>query len=117
MSLQEQLEHERRIINAATPGPWENEGWGEISQHWSRPEPWKPVVSKEVLCGTYCMGGSADGVIETADADFIVHARTSLPQRNAQLQAVLELVREQQAQGYNAVSLDRLTRAIEEATP
>ena len=35
--------------NAATEGPWEADGT-EISQHWSCPEPWKPVASNEVAC-------------------------------------------------------------------
>ena len=120
MNLQEQLDHERRIINAATDGPW---------------APWLDQDGTEHMKGMLMVGNAAAVIpegetwIEGVDVNpvahcytpedrvFIAHARTALPQRNAQLQAVLELVREQQAQGYNAVSLDHLTRAIEEATP
>ena len=35
----EKLAELRRLLDAATPGPREADS-GEISQHWSRPEPW-----------------------------------------------------------------------------
>ena len=62
----------------ATPGPWESDG-GEISQHWSRPKPWLPVISTDVACISYCYGGSASGVENKADAEFIAASRTDVP--------------------------------------
>lgn len=75
MSMLDEIE--ARLV-AATPGPWENEGAGEVAQHWSRPSPWGPVVSTEVSCGSYCLGGSSKGVVNDADADLIAHAPTDL---------------------------------------
>ena len=60
----------RERAEAATPGPWEADG-GEISQHWSRPEPWQPVASGEVACMAYCYGGSARGIDRDEDAAYI----------------------------------------------
>ena len=109
MNLEEQLEEERRIINTATEGPWEiQQGTPTMSGNtWTLRVQGKPGI--RIGAHEYQHGAG--------NSDFIVHARTALPLRNAQLQAVLRLVREERAQGYNAVSLDRLTRAIKEATP
>ena len=81
----------------ATPGPWESDG-GEISQHWSRPKPWLPVISTDVACISYCYGGSASGVENKADAEFIAASRTDVPWlldqvelRDKALEAVMEL--------------------------
>lgn len=60
----------RERAEAATPGPWEADG-GEISQHWSRPEPWQHVASGEVDCMAYCYGGSARGIDRDEDAAYI----------------------------------------------
>lgn len=76
--------------DAATEGPWEA-SVGEISQSWERPEPWKPIVSTDVSCMGYCYGGSAAGVEEEADAEFIAAARTDLPRLIAAVRAVLEV--------------------------
>lgn len=65
--------------NAATEGPWENYGGGEINQHFSLPEPWATVVSTDVACMAYCYGGSAAGVERDEDAEFIAHARDDVP--------------------------------------
>ena len=91
--LHARLAENQRVIEASTPGPWESEGGGEIGQHWSRPEPWKPIVSTQVSCGSYCYGGSAEGVREEADAEFITAARTEWPRVNEAVRAVLEVHR------------------------
>ena len=76
---------------AATPGPWTTNGAGEVSQHWSCPQPWKTVVGTEVACMAYCYGGSAKGVERDEDAEFIAAARTDVPALVDALRAVLEL--------------------------
>ncbi len=63
----------RRLAEAATPGPWEEIG-GEITQYWTRPEPWLDIVSTKVTCSPYCHGGTAAGVERTEDAEFIAAA-------------------------------------------
>ena len=68
----------RARLAAATPGPWENDGGGEVGQHWSSPQPLASIVSTEVSCMAYCYGGSAAGVIRDEDADFIAHAPTDI---------------------------------------
>ena len=77
--------------NAATDGPWDYDGCGEISQHFSLPEPWATVVSTDVACMGYCYGGSAAGVERDEDAEFIADARTAMPKMRAALEAVLAL--------------------------
>ena len=84
------LAERRRIEQAASEGPWEHEGVGEISQHFSLPEP-ATVVSTDVACMGYCYGGSAAGVERDEDAAFIADARTSAPKMRAALEAVLAL--------------------------
>ena len=66
----------RALAEKATPGPWEADG-NEVSQHWSRPEPWKTVASSEVACMSYCYGGSGRGIENEADAEFIAAANPS----------------------------------------
>ena len=78
----------RELLAAATEGPWEADGT-EISQHWSCPEPWKPVASNEVACMAYCYGGSGRGIEREDDANLIADARTSLPRALDALEAVL----------------------------
>ena len=80
----------RRIEQAASEGPWEHEGVGEIIQHFSLPEP-ATVVSTDVACMAYCYGGSAAGVERDEDADFIADARTALPKALNALESVLAL--------------------------
>lgn len=80
-------------VEAATDGPWENDGNG-ISQSWMRPEPWLQVVTQEVNCGTYCQGGSCSGVIRSADADFISHAREDIPLLLAEVHRLRTLIGE-----------------------
>ena len=82
--------------NAATDGPWDYDGCGEISQHFSLPEPWATVVSTDVACMAYCYGGSAAGAERDEDAEFIAHARDDVPRLLAEvrrLQAADERVR------------------------
>lgn len=87
----ETLARIRAQADAATPGPWETDGTGEVSQHWSRPEPWETVVGTGVSCMSYCYGGSAKGVERVEDAAFIAAARTNVPALADALDAVLEL--------------------------
>lgn len=68
----------RRLLDAATPGPWETDGC-EVSQHWSRPEPWRTIASSEVSCGPYCYGGRGQGIEQTEDATLIVAAVNAIP--------------------------------------
>lgn len=80
---------ERRSIHAAaTEGPWEADGT-EISQHWSRPEPWAVVASNEIACMAFCYGGSARGIEHEEDANAAVDAFNTLPALVAMVEAVL----------------------------
>ena len=97
MSAADWLAERRRIEQAATKGPWENDGGGEINQHFSLPEPWATVVSTDVACMAYCYGGSAAGVERDEDAEFIAHARDDVPALLAEvrrLRAMEQRVRE-----------------------
>ena len=85
--IQEWLDQGKTLAGQATQGPWEADGC-EVTQHWSRPEPWQTIVGTEVSCMGYCYGGSAKGVERDEDAEFIADARTRLPQALNALQAV-----------------------------
>ena len=86
--IRAQIEEERRIIEAASEGPWHvtdrGIGW-EVSREPLEDKPddpgfWPATVN--------------DGLRETfskTDATFIAHARAALPVRNAQIEAVLAL--------------------------
>lgn len=87
----ETLARIRKRADAATPGPWETDGTGEVSQHWSRPEPWETVVGTGVSCMSYCYGGSAKGAERVEDAKFIAAARTDVPRLVDALEKVLNL--------------------------
>ena len=63
----------RRLAENATPGPWQAYGF-TVTQHWTRPEPWLTIAGDDVSCGGYCYGGTARGIEELADADFIAAA-------------------------------------------
>ncbi len=95
MSAAEWIAQRRELLDAATEGPWETDGF-EITQHWSLPEPWKTVASNEVVCMAYCYGGSARGIEHEDDARFIADARTSLPRALDALEAVLALHRKRE---------------------
>lgn len=88
--ITEWIKERRRIHNKATEGPWESDGGGEIGQHWSRPEPWRNVVSTEVACMAYCYGGSAAGVENDDDAAAIVDGHNTLPAALIMIEKVLE---------------------------
>ena len=88
--LTDRLDEIEARADAATPGPWEADVT-EVSQHWSRPEPWATVVSSEVHCMAYCYGGIGRGIEREADAEFIAAARTALPKALDALEAVLAL--------------------------
>ena len=90
MSAADWLAERARIEQAASEGPWEHEGVGEIIQHFSLPEP-ATIVSTDVACMGYCYGGSAAGVERDEDAEFIADARTAMPKMRAALEAVLAL--------------------------
>ena len=88
--IQEWLDKGKELTDQATQGPWDTDGC-EVTQHWSRPEPWQTIVDTEVSCMDYCYGGSAKGVERYEDAEFIADARTRLPQALAVIQAVMEI--------------------------
>ena len=89
MGARDELDQIRQRADAATDGPWEADGT-EVSQHWSRPQPWETVASSEVACMAYCYGGSARGIEREADAEFIAASRTDVPCLVAALTAVLD---------------------------
>ena len=70
---------------AATPGPWEPDVDGSISQHWTCHQPWGEIVSTDVECLSCCYGGRASGVANGADREFIAHARTDVPRLVAEI--------------------------------
>lgn len=90
-NLTDRLDEIEARAEAATLGPWEA-GVTEVSQHWSRPEPWATVVSNEVACMAYCYGGYGRGIERETDAEFIAAARTDVPQLVAALRAVLDVI-------------------------
>ena len=96
----ETLARIRAQADAATPGPWETDGTGEVSQHWSRPEPWETVVGTGVSCMSYCYGGSAKGAERAEDAKFIAASRTDVPALVSALEAVLEIHQEDLFRGH-----------------
>lgn len=118
MSITDQLEEERCIINAATAGPWITEWHGD---DW-----WYSIygaaAGEEVLPEV----ATLDYRESKADAEFIAHARTALPIRNAQVEAVRKVADDLDAEADNifgnadvrlnaAVWAMRIRRAIEEA--
>ena len=90
--IQAWIDKGKTLASQATEGPWQTDGC-EVTQHWSRPEPWQTIVDTEVSCMDYCYGGSAKGVERDEDAGFIADARTRLPRALAALQAVLDMHR------------------------
>lgn len=109
--LTEQLKAERQIVEAATEGPWIAEYSGEQG---NCVLPSDAQSTREAVAVTRLYD-------RQADAEFIAHARTALPQRNAQVQAVLKMTddlpdpgpRTGYAAGYNQACRD-IRRAIEE---
>lgn len=97
--IRAQLEQEREIIQSATDGPWEAD---PLEGDLTGPE-----------------GGFVMEVLAWLDPDatFIAHARTALPIRNAQVEAVLGVIDEpQEGQPLEVHALRaRVRRAIEEA--
>ena len=89
------LEPIKERLAAATPGPWDADGT-EVSQHWSRPEPWLTIATNEVDCMAYCYGGRGRGVERVEDAEFIAHAPEDIRALLAEvkrLQGELKLLR------------------------
>ena len=79
--IRAQLEEERRIIDAATEGPWE-----------AIPTPCWSIAAQDHECGCgACWSDVADGIENDADAAFIAHARTGYPLALRALQTVMEL--------------------------
>ena len=108
------------LTEAATEGPWVADGT-EITQHWSRPEPWLPIASDDVVCMAYCYGGSARGIESDADAEFIAHAREMVPALLGFVKDVLTLIDEDHCPGgceHDAIDAevlgDRIKRALME---
>ena len=79
------LDHTQKLDGAATPGPWvwsepDPEWTGDYYGVWERDEDMPPVAATH-----------APGEYGKADAEWIAHARTALPQAVAALRAVLDL--------------------------
>ena len=79
------LDHTQKLDQAATPGPWvwsepDPEWTGDYYGVWERDEDMPPVAATH-----------APGEYGKADAEWIAHARTALPQAVAALQAVTDL--------------------------
>lgn len=79
------LDHTQKLDQAATPGPWvwsepDPEWTGDYYGVWERDEDMPPVAATH-----------APGEYGKADAEWIAHARTALPQAVAALRAVIEL--------------------------
>lgn len=110
MSATDLLAAWKSATKHATPGPWEADG-AEITQSWTRPEPWETVVSGEVKCMSYCYGGSCAPIRNDADAAFIVAARTAMPKLVAALEAVLVACEDRKSGGSPLLS-GREIRAI-----
>lgn len=133
-STRTELEEERRIIEAATPGPWvaydhsdgtytseNNAGWWWVWQE-SRLPYYGGVLNVEDAGAPYGAIGEAgitdqrDGNQERADAEFVAHARTALPLRNTQVDVVfakLDELDQSLSSDVQEIALD-LRRAIEE---
>ena len=111
-NTQEWLDKGRALADQATQGPWDTDG-REVTQHWSRPEPWQTIVDTEVSCMDFCYGGSAKGVERYEDAEFIADSRTRLPQALNALQAVLEIHKPFHADHYyNGMDGESLHRLV-----
>ena len=98
------LDHLEALANAATEGPWEAD-CTEVSQHWSRPEPWHTVSSSEVDCGSYCYGGSARGIERVEDAEFIASSRTAVPALIAEVLRLRAQVEQVKAEAWDEGNL------------
>ena len=81
--IRAQLAEERRLIGEATEGPWEFDLDGDVQ---GRRKGMYPDPEMDPIVG--CLEQPEDNA-------FIAHARTALPVRNAQVQAVLALHREE----------------------
>lgn len=93
------LDEWKAMEAAATPGPWEADG-GEISQHWSLPEPWQRVVQTDVACMSYCYGGTSAGVEHTVDAAFIAASRTVIPRLIAAVEEAQDMIAAMESRGH-----------------
>lgn len=109
MTAREFLAAVQQRADAATDGPWEADGT-EVSQHWSRSQPWETVASNEIACMAYCYGGSARGIEREADAEFIAASRTDVPRLVAALTAALDELDEWG--GRNSLGLAPRLRAV-----
>lgn len=118
--LENELRAEREIISRATAGPWRwskesDAPWGDcgpdLETEWLEDDGYPAIVGA-------AYGYDASGfTISDEDATFIAHARTALPLRSAQLEAVLAKCSELEATD-NIVARAFATefrRAIEEA--
>lgn len=110
--IERTLEEERRIIDVATPGPW-------------IVDPDDPrYVMKPDESGSFDGTAIAELVEHEAglfpaehNGQFIAHARTALPLRNAQLRAVLEECKrlDEDYANHDHPAAWLIRRAIEEA--
>ena len=86
LSLEQWLGKAERLDGAATPGPWETPEDTARRGHITAPVD-DPEEGAFVTHCEECMGY----VLSAANAEWIAHARTALPQAVAALQAVIEL--------------------------
>ena len=86
MSAQEWLDRTQAITDAATPGPWETVEDTARRGHITAPVD-DPEEGTFVTHCEECMGY----VLSAANAEFIAHARTALPQAAAAIRSVLDL--------------------------
>lgn len=79
----ERLEQIRRRCEAATEGPW---GWDGHDLERSG-EFYSEVLTHEVDCGAFCLGGRVRQTAFPHDRDFIAAARTDVPDLLAHIEA------------------------------
>ena len=80
------LDRLQALHEAATPGPWARRGDVSIE---ADPDGFTEVlIPGAVRCGSYCLGGSSDIEVESADLDLIVAMRNALPSLLAEVRAL-----------------------------
>lgn len=89
--IKEWLDRTQAITDAATAGPWEDRR-DDLTD-------WMSVVHDQEFVTFVAETGKGTEKWAVADAEFIAHARTALPQAVAALQAVLDLHQPRTVQG------------------
>ena len=109
--LNETLAGMRAKTDAATKGPWEDDG-SNVAQLTS---PYDDITPRGVSCMSYCYGGSPEPM-KKADREFIAMARTTMPALLSAVQNVLALHTPETrytALGYDECSFDTAEEARE----